>query len=128
MDIVASLKPTEVKSCYIYACAHKARDKRCGFVGPILVESLKATTLSMGISSSFVMLKCSHIGGHIYAGNVLVFRPLNGDPKVFKPVTSSVVGANGSLLPPAMGDWYVLCSACLHTFRLRPIIDGYRTK
>ena len=63
-------------------CAHASRDKRCGVIGPHLVEVFKKqlklalsgseNTIVSGSGSGSVR-GCSHVGGHKFAGNVLWF-------------------------------------------------------
>jgi len=54
----------------VMVCAHATRDKRCADCGPELTVAL-AKALGAGAT----VRKCSHIGGHVYAGNAIVFRP-----------------------------------------------------
>ncbi|GAX76232.1 hypothetical protein CEUSTIGMA_g3676.t1 [Chlamydomonas eustigma] len=62
----------------ILVCAHKLRDKRCGVAGPMLIESLQHTCLNKGLQEKVVVLACSHIGGHKFAGNIIVYSDLGG--------------------------------------------------
>lgn len=58
----------------IFVCAHAARDKRCGVIGPALIEILRNELAQSGPAGERVALRaCSHVGGHKYAGNMLVF-------------------------------------------------------
>ncbi|GAM27265.1 hypothetical protein SAMD00019534_104400, partial [Acytostelium subglobosum LB1] len=57
---------------YIYVCTHGQRDARCGFCGPILVDAIKKEIKSRGVNDVKVF-GISHVGGHKYAGNVLLF-------------------------------------------------------
>eukprot|EP00048_Salpingoeca_helianthica_P000374 m.41139 g.41139 ORF g.41139 m.41139 type:complete len:277 (-) comp10455_c0_seq1:22-852(-) len=56
---------------YFFVCSHTARDARCGACGPRLVTAIRRATTIMGVAAE--VFKCSHIGGHDMAGNVLVF-------------------------------------------------------
>lgn len=47
-------------------CCHGARDARCGYLGPLLADKLQ----ELGATQVFLS---SHIGGHQYAGNVIVY-------------------------------------------------------
>lgn len=60
---------------HIFVCAHGSRDKRCGVCGPELIEKLKEGIKSRGMSDQVFVSPCSHIGGHKYAGNLIVYRP-----------------------------------------------------
>ena len=58
---------------FIFVCAHRQKDGRCGYCGPILVEHLRQEiTKAAGATAPLQVFPCNHIGGHVYAGNVLV--------------------------------------------------------
>lgn len=64
---------------FIFVCAHRARDARCGYCGPVLVD-----VMSQAVQQTFPDLRtvhviaCSHFGGHVYAGNVLIYSRHGG--------------------------------------------------
>ncbi|XP_020675479.1 uncharacterized protein LOC110094554 [Dendrobium catenatum] len=58
---------------YIFVCAHGSRDQRCGVCGPILIEKFKEEIYLRGLEDQVFVSPCSHIGGHKYAGNVIIF-------------------------------------------------------
>ncbi|KAF6137083.1 hypothetical protein GIB67_030847 [Kingdonia uniflora] len=60
---------------HIFVCAHSSRDKRCGVCGPILLDKLREEIGSRGLNGQIFVSPCSHIGGHKYAGNLIVFSP-----------------------------------------------------
>lgn len=60
---------------YVFVCAHNNRDKRCGVCGPILIEEFGKAIESKGLKDKVYVTACSHIGGHKYAGNVIIFSP-----------------------------------------------------
>ncbi|EGG23561.1 sucraseferredoxin-like family protein [Cavenderia fasciculata] len=60
---------------FIFVCAHKLKDERCGYCGPILVDQLKEEIKERGLSKEIQVYGTSHVGGHKFAGNVLVFPP-----------------------------------------------------
>ena len=111
-------RPKRWNGLIILICGHNARDTRCGILGPLLraefgsyvkayhktqpppyIEPSIGTRSSRQqyidqISCSLVPLT-SHIGGHAFAGNVVIYLP-----KTFKM-------ASGKLSPLAgMGIWY----------------------
>ncbi|KAH9256136.1 hypothetical protein BASA81_005912 [Batrachochytrium salamandrivorans] len=51
----------------VFVCAHTSRDARCGYCGPALCDKFN----SLG---DVEVRKCAHIGGHVYAGNVIVYH------------------------------------------------------
>lgn len=60
---------------YIFVCAHRSRDKRCGVCGTALITKLIEEIELRGLKDQICVHACSHIGGHKYAGNVIVFSP-----------------------------------------------------
>mmetsp|Transcript_23245 Transcript_23245/g.50996 ORF Transcript_23245/g.50996 Transcript_23245/m.50996 type:complete len:282 (-) Transcript_23245:419-1264(-) len=56
---------------FLLVCAHTSRDARCGFCGPKLVEAFEQK--GVADSANLQVLKCSHVGGHVYAGNVISY-------------------------------------------------------
>lgn len=65
---------------FILVCSHTQRDARCGFCGLVLVDLLRRSIAAKKTEGSPVMnvLPCSHVGGHIYAGNVIVHSKFGG--------------------------------------------------
>ncbi|KAE8718209.1 hypothetical protein F3Y22_tig00110017pilonHSYRG00159 [Hibiscus syriacus] len=60
---------------YIFVCAHGNRDKRCGVCGPALIQKLNEEIELRGLKDQVFVSACSHIGGHKYAGNLIIFSP-----------------------------------------------------
>jgi hypothetical protein len=58
---------------YVFVCVHKNRDERCGFVGPLLVNEFKKQLASTDLDVQVHGI--SHVGGHKFAGNVLIYLP-----------------------------------------------------
>lgn len=54
---------------WVFICGHRKRDKRCGLIAPKLVKELQKSTENRNLAI------ISHIGGHKYAGNVIIYRP-----------------------------------------------------
>lgn len=57
----------------ILICGHGGRDQRCGILGPILQSAFRSTLSRAGIDADVGLI--SHIGGHKYAGNVIIYVP-----------------------------------------------------
>ncbi|CAJ1793086.1 unnamed protein product [Sphenostylis stenocarpa] len=80
-DVLLSGKPwtgvaPEVFSgSHVYVCAHESRDVRCGVCGPALIKKLNEEIELRGLKDQISVTACSHIGGHKYAGNVIIFSP-----------------------------------------------------
>lgn len=56
---------------WVFVCVHAARDERCGACGPPVIEALRAAVEAEGLADVRVRAT-SHVGGHKYAGNVIV--------------------------------------------------------
>lgn len=61
----------DVEGRWLFVCVHGERDHRCGECGPPLVEALREALDAAGIDDVRVRAT-SHVGGHKYAGNVIV--------------------------------------------------------
>ncbi|WOL13633.1 hypothetical protein Cni_G22406 [Canna indica] len=68
-------KPEPLSGSYVFVCAHGSRDRRCGVCGPVLIKRFKEEISSRGLHGQVFVSPCSHIGGHKYAGNVIIFSP-----------------------------------------------------
>ncbi|KAF8037602.1 hypothetical protein BT93_B0471 [Corymbia citriodora subsp. variegata] len=71
----ASGVPEALTGSHIFVCAHGSRDRRCGVCGPPLIEKLNVEIELRGLKDQVFVSPCSHIGGHKYAGNLVVFSP-----------------------------------------------------
>jgi hypothetical protein len=64
---------------FVFVCSHRVRDARCGYCGPVLVEAIrKEVAAKLGGGGNVHVFACSHVGGHVYAGNVLVYSKHGG--------------------------------------------------
>ena len=57
---------------HVFVCVHAARDERCGRCGPPLLAAITGAVERAGIEDVTVRAT-SHVGGHKYAGNVLIY-------------------------------------------------------
>ncbi|KAH7332482.1 hypothetical protein KP509_20G089700 [Ceratopteris richardii] len=73
-DFLSERKET-LQGSHIFVCAHERRDMRCGVCGPALIDTFKKEIVDRGITGEVFIRSCSHIGGHKYAGNVLIYSP-----------------------------------------------------
>ncbi len=64
---------TDFNESYVFVCSHGNRDERCGQCGPPLVNRFRAELESRKLSEQIRVRKVSHLGGHAYAGNVLIY-------------------------------------------------------
>ena len=71
---ICSRVPSEALSgWHVFVCVHGARDERCGLCGPPLVERFQIELESRGLLEKVAVRRSSHVGGHRYAGNVLIY-------------------------------------------------------
>ncbi|KAK2640134.1 hypothetical protein Ddye_027929 [Dipteronia dyeriana] len=72
--------PETLKGWYVFVCSHGSRDRRCGVCGPPLLNRFKEEIEILGLHGKVSVSPCSHIGGHKYAGNVIIFGSnINGE-------------------------------------------------
>ncbi|KAK1318942.1 hypothetical protein QJS10_CPB04g01362 [Acorus calamus] len=70
--------PEKLTGCHVFVCCHGSRDVRCGVCGPELVQRLKEEIVAEGMDDEVHVRACSHVGGHKYAGNLIIFGPCGG--------------------------------------------------
>ncbi|KAK4282331.1 hypothetical protein QN277_013722 [Acacia crassicarpa] len=91
-DVMVNGKPwsagvqEEIAGSHVFVCAHGSRDVRCGVCGPVLIEKFNREIELRGLKDQVFVWACSHVGGHKYAGNVIIYSP----------------GLDGKI----MGHWY----------------------
>ncbi len=69
---VDELDPEPLEGQHVLVCNHGARDLRCGACGPLVAEALEDAIEARSIGDVHVH-RSSHVGGHRFAGNVLVY-------------------------------------------------------
>ncbi|TMW90894.1 hypothetical protein EJD97_015090 [Solanum chilense] len=78
-DVLVSGKPwtsgpqEPINGSYVFVCSHNNRDRRCGVCGPILIEEFSKAIESKDLKNEVHVAACSHVGGHKYAGNVIIY-------------------------------------------------------
>ncbi|PRP79858.1 hypothetical protein PROFUN_12470 [Planoprotostelium fungivorum] len=90
-DLTKTLKGEK----YIFVCTHGNRDARCGHCGPALVYNLQEEINKRGIEDVYVR-GCSHVGGHAYAGNVLMYPQMDWFGYVSPEHVKSVIDHSSS--------------------------------
>lgn len=94
----------------IFVCAHRSRDERCGYCGAVLVDLFRqAVAQKMGEDGAkrVTVYPCSHVGGHIYAGNVIVYGRHGGvcfglfKPEDVEAVVDAIAADTGAI-PPSL--------------------------
>ncbi|ESQ46936.1 hypothetical protein EUTSA_v10027837mg [Eutrema salsugineum] len=80
-DVLVNGKPwrsgrqEKLSGTFVFVCTHTSRDKRCGVCGPVILERFKQEVGSRGLSDQISLRRCSHVGQHKYAGNIIIFSP-----------------------------------------------------
>lgn len=73
----------------VLICNHMSRDKRCGRAGPIIINECKKQLDEIGNSDQVAVFGTSHIGGHEYAGTLIIYP----EGKCFGYITKNKVSA-----------------------------------
>jgi hypothetical protein len=71
--VAAAIPHQPLTQQYVVVCTHGQRDIRCGDCGPPLVEALETAIAAQQLADKMVVCGSSHVGGHMFAGNVLVY-------------------------------------------------------
>jgi len=69
---------------HLFVCVHGSRDARCGDIGPKLASSLESLSAELDFggevgdgeedwADKVRVYQCSHLGGHRWAGNLVVY-------------------------------------------------------
>jgi (2Fe-2S) ferredoxin len=69
---LASLDSDSLPGRHVFVCVHMARDERCGNCGPPLLAALEVAVAARGLAD-VTLRATSHVGGHKYAGNEIVY-------------------------------------------------------
>ncbi|KAL1188406.1 hypothetical protein V5N11_027465 [Cardamine amara subsp. amara] len=65
--------PESLSGSYVFVCCHGSRDRRCGVCGPSLVSRFREEIELCGLPGEVSVSPCSHIGGHKYTGDVIIY-------------------------------------------------------
>ncbi|CAA7062646.1 unnamed protein product [Microthlaspi erraticum] len=65
--------PERLSGSYVFVCCHGSRDRRCGDFGPSLVSRFREEIELCGLRGEVSVSPCSHIGGHKYTGDVIIY-------------------------------------------------------
>ena len=57
----------------LLVCCHQNRDERCGKAGPEIIQTMQTYLDSLSGKDDVMILPSSHIGGHEYAGTLIVY-------------------------------------------------------
>ncbi|CAJ1342592.1 unnamed protein product [Effrenium voratum] len=71
-EVSKGLRARDIEDATVFVCAHLQRDARCGHCGPELSKAAQSL-VATGQVPKLNIRRCSHVGGHKYAGNVIVY-------------------------------------------------------
>lgn len=71
--LAAGLRHEALAGHHVFVCIHGRRDQRCGDCGPPLIERFKALLADHHLADQVAVHGTSHVGGHRFAGNVLIY-------------------------------------------------------
>lgn len=57
----------------ILVCAHRSRDSRCGYAGPVLKRHIQTILSELNVDANVMYI--DHMGGHKFAGNCIFYIP-----------------------------------------------------
>ena len=100
-----------INSPMIFICGHHSRDSRCGIMGPLLAYEFQRQLRGLGLAPTqnysgssharaVAVELISHMGGHKWAGNVIVYLPAN------RRISWDASGVDRLPLEQAHGIWY----------------------
>lgn len=72
-EISPRLQSQPLTGQHVFVCIHGRRDERCGQCGPPLVERFQLELGRRGLNEQITLHQSSHVGGHAFAGNVLIY-------------------------------------------------------
>eukprot|EP00386_Alphamonas_edax_P006856 GDKI01022135.1.p1 GENE.GDKI01022135.1~~GDKI01022135.1.p1 ORF type:complete len:376 (-),score=85.08 GDKI01022135.1:23-1150(-) len=93
---------------FVLVCVHKLRDKRCGVIGPLLIESFQKSISKFSLDNKIEVVGVSHIGGHKWAGNIIIYsnRFLEKEDAVSGDTTGDCARAHEQSKAQIDGHWY----------------------
>jgi len=72
-QVAATIPHQPLTRQYVVVCIHGRRDIRCGECGPPLIKALETILAAQQLADKMVVCGSSHVGGHMFAGNVLIY-------------------------------------------------------
>ena len=94
------IEPRRITKPTILICSHASRDRRCGILGPLLHREFETCAQREELNIDAAMI--SHVGGHAFAGNVIVYIP----PDYPVGIEESMGGKDITSPLAGMGIWY----------------------
>jgi len=78
-NIGKRLEKGYLNTIHVFVCCHASHDNRCGECGGPIYQEFQKAIQAASLKDKISVHRCSHIGGHKFAGNVIVFNKGNGD-------------------------------------------------
>lgn len=75
LDPTDSLDVLPVTKTTVLICGHTQRDARCGVVGKLVFEEFTKVLEHEKLADKVDLGFISHVGGHVYAGNLVILKP-----------------------------------------------------
>lgn len=89
---------------WVFICGHKLRDNRCWVAAQVLSKQFAMVREALGLDESIEIDLISHVGGHKYAGNVVIHRPT--DAATLVAAADDAAAAKGALPEVTSTIWY----------------------
>ncbi|KAF3931479.1 hypothetical protein ABW19_dt0204326 [Dactylella cylindrospora] len=95
----------------ILTCSHGGRDRRCGVIGPAITREFNTLIHHQSPENRIDAIAgdISHIGGHKYAGNVIIHLPAD------YPLSKKINDAPAASMPVAGADSTVIPTTTSHS-------------
>lgn len=75
LETTPTMKVAPVEKPIVLVCGHAKRDIRCGVVGKLVHDEFVKVLGHEKLSDKVELGYISHVGGHVYAGNVIILKP-----------------------------------------------------
>lgn len=69
------IKTFDVSKPTVLICGHMQRDKRCGITGTLIYNEFNKVLEKENLQDEIDVGFVSHVGGHVYAGNLIILKP-----------------------------------------------------
>jgi len=71
--VAAAIPHQPLTKQYVLVCTHGRRDIRCGECGPFLLPAFDLLLAAHQLTQQVSVVATSHVGGHKFAGNVIIY-------------------------------------------------------
>lgn len=75
LDTINNMPMVEnIDKTTVLICAHLQRDQRCGVLGSMIYNEFEKCIQLQNLEDKIDLAYVSHVGGHLYAGNVIILK------------------------------------------------------